>query len=294
MKNPFSLFDFLGYIFPGAFTLFVIFYFVKMESLDFINPMSVSDVLVQVKGWLSVSESIVSCSVFLIVSYILGHLVAYISSITIESFVIWWYGYPSEFLLMEEGKYWHIIHTAQTILKNRNYNYKKQILLIYIWRIIISILLLPILIPTLILKIAGVEDFFVKTLDAYLKDIILSKRKALSKHLMLPDSSHYDKVDYHRVIYHYVYERADNQKQKMDNYVALYDFLRSITLIFVGIFMYVMVLGLKDFNKIGQYYWISLISLLVITYLFYMAFFKFYRRFTLEAFMCLVSTSDLK
>lgn len=92
MKNPFSLFDFLGYIFPGAFTLLVIFYFVKMEPLDFVEPMYISDMMVTVKGWLNVSESIVSCSVFLILSYILGHLVAYISSITIEKFVIWWYG----------------------------------------------------------------------------------------------------------------------------------------------------------------------------------------------------------
>lgn len=38
MKNPFSLFDFLGYIFPGAFTLLVVFYFVKMEPLDFVEP----------------------------------------------------------------------------------------------------------------------------------------------------------------------------------------------------------------------------------------------------------------
>ena len=118
MKNPFSLFDFLGYIFPGAFALLVIFYFVNMEPLNFVNPMSISEMMVKVKGWLNVSESIVSCSVFLIFSYILGHLIAYISSITIEKFVIWWYGFPSEFLLTDEGRYWHVLHDGMSMVKN--------------------------------------------------------------------------------------------------------------------------------------------------------------------------------
>ena len=294
MKNPFSLFDFLGYIFPGAFTLLVIFYFVKMEPLDFVEPMYISDMMVTVKGWLNVSESIVSCSVFLILSYILGHLVAYISSITIEKFVIWWYGFPSEFLLTEEGRYWHVLHDGISMLRNKNYHYKSDIFRTYLLRFVVSMMLFPILIPTFFVKVLGWDDFFVKTLDAYLKDIILYKRKALSKHLNLPDSTHYDKVDYHRVIYHYVYEKADSHRQKMDIYVALYDFLRSLTLIFVGIFMYVMTYVFWNDCEIGPYYWWSLLGLLIVTYLFYMGFFKFYRRFTLEAFMCLVSISELK
>lgn len=292
MKNPFSLFDFLGYIFPGAFALLVIFYFVNMEPLNFVNPMSISEMMVKVKGWLNVSESIVSCSVFLIFSYILGHLIAYISSITIEKFVIWWYGFPSEFLLTDEGRYWHVLHDGMSMVKNKNRHYVREIIRTYLLRIVVSLLLLPILVPTLCVKILGGDAFFVKTLDAYLKDIILRKRMILSKHLSLPDSSHYDKVGYHRVIYHYVYEKADSHRQKMDNYVALYDFLRSITLIFVCIFMYVMIYGVYN-GDIGAYYWYSICALSVITYLFYMGFFKFYRRFTLEAFMCLVASSEL-
>lgn len=293
MKNPFSLFDFLGYIIPGAFTLLVIFYFVRMDPLDFVNPMQLDEMITEIKGWLNASESIVSCSVFLILSYITGHLVAYISSITIEKFIIWWYGFPSEFLLVDEGR-WHILHDGMSMARNKNCGYIFEIVRTYLLRIVVSLVLLPILLPTIIVKIIGGDGFFVKALDAYLRDIILCKRKSLSKQLSLPDSSHYEKVDYHRVIYHYVYEKSGSHRQKMDNYVALYDFLRSLTLIFVWIFMYVMTYVFWNDCKIGQYYWLSLSGLLVITYLFYMGFFKFYRRFTLEAFMCLVSTSELK
>jgi len=160
-------------------------------------------------------------------------------------------------------------------------------------RIIVSLVLLPILIPTLLVKVLGGDDFFVKNLDPYLKDIILRKRNALSQKLNLPDSSHYDKVDYHRVIYHYEYEHSASHRTKMDNYVALYDFLRSITLIFTGIFMYVLGVGIFGDSAIGKYFWIDLSALMVLSYLSFMSFFKFYRRFTLEAFMCLVSDKEL-
>ena len=245
------------------------------------------------RKYLTGSETIVSCSVFLIISYIVGHLIAYLSSITIEKFVIWWFGYPSEFLLKSEGKYWHFLHDGISMAKAKKYHYKREIVRTYLLRAIVSIFLLPILIPTLIVKILGGDDFFVKNLDPYLKEIILQKRNALFQKLHLPDSSHFEKVDYHRVIYHYEYENSCNHRTKMDNYVALYDFLRAITLIFTGMFLFVAGTGLFGSNEIGLYFWIDLLVLLALSYISFMSFFKFYRRFTLEAFMCLSTDKDL-
>lgn len=293
MKNPFSIFDFFGYVFPGAFTLMAVFYFAKMLPLDFVEPMPLEEVITTIKGWLQVSEPVVSCSVFLILSYIVGHLIAYISSITVELFVIWWYGFPSEFLMTDEGGVWHFFHDGMAMWRNKNAHYKIKIFRTYTLRCIVSLLLLPIFVPTLAVKLLGCDSFLVKRLDVYLRDIILNKRKKLCEHLQLPSPTHYDKVDYHRVIYHYVYENSDSHRQKMDNYVALYDFLRSMTLIFVCIFMFVVGSAFFADTKMGAYYGWSVIGLLIVTYLFYMSFFKFYRRFTLEALMCLVSDSEL-
>ena len=245
------------------------------------------------RKYLTGSETIVSCSVFLIISYIVGHLIAYLSSITIEKFVIWWFGYPSEFLLKSEGKYWHFLQDGISMAKAKKYHYKREIVRTYLLRAIVSIFLLPILIPTLIVKILGGDDFFVKNLDPYLKEIILQKRNALFQKLHLPDSSHFEKVDYHRVIYHYEYENSCNHRTKMDNYVALYDFLLAITLIFTGMFLFVAGTGLFGSNEIGLYFWIDLLVLLALSYISFMSFFKFYRRFTLEAFMCLSTDKDL-
>lgn len=294
MKNPFSVFDFFGYVFPGAFALMAVFYFVKMWPLDFVDPMSLEKVITTVKGWLQVSEPIVSCSVFLILSYIVGHLIAYISSITVERFVIWWYGFPSEFLMKDEGGVWYFFHDGVALRCNKNAHYKREIFRTYTLRVVVSLLLFPIFFPTIVVKMLGCDSFLVKGLDAYLRDIVLSKRKRLCEHLQLPSPAHYDKVDYHRVIYHYVYENSGSHRQKMDNYVALYDFLRSMTLIFVCIFMFVGGSAFFADTKVGVYYGWSVFGLLIVTYLFYMSFFKFYRRFTLEALMCLVSTTELK
>ena len=293
MKNPFSIFDFLGYVFPGAFSLLSVFYFAIINPVEFCNPQSLNELLVYVGDYITGSESVVSCTIFLILSYIAGHLIAYLSSITVEKFVIWWFGYPSEFLLKSDDKRWHFFHDGITMIKEKNYHFVREIIRTYTLRIIVSLLMFPVFLPTLLVKCLGYDNFFVKNLDPYLKDIILQKKNALLKVLKLPDSSHYDKVDYHRVIYHYEYEHSSSHRTKMDNYVALYDFLRSITLIFSGIFMFILGVGIFGASQIGLYFWIDLAVLLFITYLSFMSFFKFYRRFTLEAFMCLVSDKDL-
>ena len=152
MKNPFSVFDFFGYVFPGAFALMAVSYFVKMMPLDFVDPMSLEEVITTVKGWLQVSEPIVSCSVFLILSYIVGHLIAYISSITVERFVIWWYGFPSEFLMKDEGGVWYFLHEGVALWRNKNAHYKREIFRTYTLRVVVSLLLFPIFVPTIVVK----------------------------------------------------------------------------------------------------------------------------------------------
>lgn len=294
MKNPFSIYDFLGYVFPGAFALIIVYYFVIIDPIEFQNPMSVHEMLDLVRENFVGSESIVSCTIFLIISYVLGHIISYLSSITVERFVIWWYGYPSEFMLNHEDHHWHFFHDAIIMCHEKKYHYKRAIIRTYILRSLFSLLLLPILIPTVLFRIFGCNVFFVKKLDPYLNDIVLQKRNALAVKLNLPDASHYDKVDYYRVIYNYVYEHSSNHRQKMDNYVALYDFLRSLTLIFIGVFIYVLWSGIIVSTSIGYFYWLDLLIAMSLSCVSFMAFFKFYRKFTLEAFMCLVSDQDLR
>ena len=158
-KNPFSLFDFLGYVFPGAFTLFIVCFIIygnlnnfELYNLD-IN--SINKFNSYIKDQFSIENTIF----WTISSYITGHLIAYLSSLTVEQFSIWFYGYPSQFLL--EGnlnnKYWPSL--GSKILFKRNFR-------ACFWRFIIGTFLLPISFVNFILaEFLGLKYFFLKSLD---------------------------------------------------------------------------------------------------------------------------------
>lgn len=86
--------------------------------------------------------------------------------------------------------------------------------------------------------------------------------------------------------------------KKMDNYVALYGFLRSITFISDCATLWITVKYLIPTINISANLNFHLIliwlSCILVTNIFFMAFIKFYRRFTLESFMCLVIDTSFK
>ncbi len=85
-QNPFSLYDFLGYLIPGL--LFVYsFYFII--TFNFENPEFVFNLNLKLDDYFIV----------VILAYIVGHILSYISSITVELYSIWTLGYPSHYLL---------------------------------------------------------------------------------------------------------------------------------------------------------------------------------------------------
>ncbi len=84
--------------------------------------------------------------------------------------------------------------------------------------------------------------------------------------------------------------------RKYDNYVALYGFLRSISLLSNFIFIYLLIAELKTIKFDAEVDWAAIWALPVLflaTYLYYLGFIKFYRRYTLENFMCIVADERL-
>lgn len=284
-KNPFSLYDFMGYFFPGAFALILIYFFVEHK----IEIQNVSSLYADVADMFKFRNSeddknftIEICFVFIVVSYIVGHFVAYLSSLTVEHFSKWLYGYPSTFLLygVTPNHYLDINKNQDISIIVKKYN----------WRIIIAIFLLPLSLGSIILaKGLGLKHFFIKKLDPYLIRNIQNSYYLLMKKKGLEGKMD-EHVDYHRFIYHYVYEYQKQHTVKLDNYVALYGFLRSITFIFNCVSLYFTYLWYDKPSK--DLFFLCLISYLV-TYIFFMSFIKFYRRFTLESFMCLVTDDRL-
>jgi len=93
--------------------------------------------------------------------------------------------------------------------------------------------------------------------------------------------------DLFRLAYHYSYDHSSNHQPKIQNYVALYGFCRNVCLVFL-IFFWVALctLSINIWSGNNSHFnLISTLAMLLMTYIFYCGFVKFYRRFTLEVFM---------
>ena len=232
--------------------------------------------------------------VFIIVSYCVGHIIAYASSLTVEKMSIWLYGYPSAFIMgnpsffnkMRTGAYWK----GFIPLRNGFAAIWKRVAEI-LWKLITSILMFPIAICcTVFGYIFQIEKLYLKPVDSNLKKIIQDHTVKLVGLLGFEDKVEVDftksSSDFHRLIYNYEYEKQEAHRQKMDNYVAIYGFLRALT--FIANFLFIADVAYMICAKIPfkDLFW-QLLLLMGLTYLLFMSFMKFYRRFTMESFMCL-------
>lgn len=272
-KNPFSLYDFLGYFFPGTLVLFIAIYLLNINNVYY---------FVQYNS----EYSFIRIFIFIVFAYVLGHIISYLSSLTIERFSLWCYGYPSEFLLgqRKNTNFWNSNVTSSTTEKAKISIYLRIIKIII--KIIISIALLPISLFTLLSKLIFLESFITKSLDEFTINSILCKNVGLISKINLGKNYNpYLDVDYSRIMYHY-YLHTNNAIfiQKTNNYVSLYGFLRSTALS-------LNILTITSLICCNNYY-LTLI-LAAFTYIAFMSYMKFYRRYTLEIFMHLATDENI-
>jgi hypothetical protein len=268
-QNPFSFYDFLGYFTPGAIFLYALVYL-----SPFIPGMSeISELLKPIRE----IDDVGGYVPFVLSAYVVGHILSFLSSITVERYSIWSSGYPSKYLLgvhvdgyFTFGKPWRVKLTGRVLL--------------------IFILLPIILFDFLIGYWLKFRELY--KLDGLLADLIKLKIQALltSSEILKKGPSRKSPVndDYFRFVYHYCVEHAPNHLPKMQNYVALYGFLRTLT--FIAVLGCWALLSFLVNAHLGCLRSMLLISLAgFFSYILFMAFTKFYRRFTLEAFMALTA-----
>lgn len=272
--NPFSFYDFLGYFTPGALVLY-------------------GGILVHahIEGPLTVQKTVEGLSFgkaelyvpFVLSAYLLGHFLSFLSSVTIERYAIWSHGYPSRFLLkLSVPSYWKVEEKAELVV-----------------RFLAGMVLFPL--PVLGFtagRVLYLRNLLARALDEELstllhekvKDLLIQKGQINNPERYSLEKDH----DFFRYVYHYAVEHATNHLAKMQNYVALYGFLRTVCLIFVvGSWFVLWHLGdhvLRILNGEG----VEIVSLgwllggfMVASYVAYMGFMKFYRRFSLEALMAM-------
>ena len=284
-KNPFSFYDFLGYLFPGIVTLLIIVHVLYIDqNSEFIHYFKIQRFLktfqedINMAWWQS-------SLLLIIVSYIMGQIVSYLSSCTVEYFANRMFGYPSRYLFTSVSggikKYLY------------NYWYRSATIGNSLWRVITFFLFFPV---SIFFHLLGpylhVNDFIIRPLDSTLVAGIRSKINLLFEKLGLPELG--NGTDSHRIVMHYVYLNIPNSQRKTDNYIALYGFLRTMTLIFCCYVDFLLIKLLSTINKNTEIDWLSIIIFIIVfafCNIMFMSFVKFYRRFTLENYMALLTNN---
>lgn len=301
-KNPFSIYDFLGYLFPGLVVLLAVVY-VYYSECDSINC------LFSVRNFEKVfTEELLftkwqATAILIVLSYIAGHIIAYLSSVIVEKFSNSLFKYPSIFLLhsddseSEEISRWRDFRrlSRRYFRFARNFGSK-------FWRVVVFFILLPVSVPMLLGVLLSLNKFIVRPLDEYIRNSILGKLNRLAEKLQITPPDVNSEEDFHRIVMHYVYINIPNCQRKTDNYVAMYGFLRAMTLIACLLFDYyfvkmVAISIIAAFSDVIEvsfdlYALINFILLSVICNILFMGFVKYYRRFTLENLMTLLTEKE--
>ena len=295
-KNPFSIYDFMGYLFPGLFVLYVIYYFHSLDW-DFYQISNINNLgkaINRTGDKFNFEKSVL----IIIIAYVIGHLISYTSSLTVEILSNRFFGYPSKYLLQEDrpkySELWKNYFKVRIESSSKIWKALKKAIS-YIAYGFIFLLLFPVSVIIISLGyLLDINQFIVRPLDKYLINSIKIRQQELAKRigLKLPDVG--QECDYHRIIMHYVYLNIPACQHKVDNYIALYGFLRCMTFIFCVLFDVFFIFGIYTIfeynaNKISMPLLGGILLLLALSYISFLAFVKFYRRQTLENFMSMLT-----
>lgn len=266
-KNPFSLYDFLGYFIPGAFALFlIIFSQDKNGVINYFNIENISDLKNEI--------SIIYLVFFVIMAYTFGHVLSFLSSLFIEKYTTLYYGYPSKNLMKINQKI-----SYPTYLK-----------------VIIFIVIAPLTIVDFI------TNYIFKIKKSYCQSLEKPYRKSIKRKLNLVfknNSINLDltKHDFHKYLIHYCYENSHSHQHKLMNYVALYGFMRVVTFI-LNCYCYYLIYNLTNYNIDFQNGKptpiVVIVFFLILTFISYLAYLKFYRRYSQENLMLLMIIEEEK
>jgi hypothetical protein len=281
--NPFSIQDFLGYFFPGATVLIALYYYVPdiKELLPF-----------------GKEEMAMVYVISLITAYVLGHVVALLSSITVEKYVIWRYGYPSKFLLKSYSRHRYFLGERMNNSDIKEKRQKQYLRRKAIVKAIVLVVIAPIsLLDALLSWRLGIDYYFTRRLPNQQVSMIRAKSTNLFKKLNIYSSNRpVFQEDFHRIIHNYYFEKASGHSRRMENCIAIYDFLRAMSFVFVVLFFVALGNGVKSIDFSMPLDWVCILFILgyaVLSYVCYMGFMKFYRKFTVENFMCLICDGEL-
>ena len=199
-KNPFSIYDFMGYLFPGILTLFFIQFLWDGNKDSLYNLLNIKNIENVINGS-GDSFNLQMSVVCIVMSYVTGHIIAYLSSITVEYFSNKTFGYPSEYLMEVNEHKWSNLFKRYFLSEIKSFDIGR-----FIWKLIIFIILFPVSFISFTLgHFSGINEYITRPLDSYVISSIKTKSFEMATKLGINKPSINLKCDYHRIIMHYVY-----------------------------------------------------------------------------------------
>jgi hypothetical protein len=267
-SNPFSLYDFLGYFLTGFLCLYLLKAGFDNSIFDFFDLKRCFIIFHKSK------PSEMDYIFIIIVSYLTGHLISFLSSISVERYNIHLYGYPSKYLLD--------LKPSEPSLKN--YLSEVGTWRHGIMRIVIFILLLPIIsLDAITNRVFKLRTFFTRPYSKELISLITKKIEKIYNEVIFEKKDHdgekYDLSEFFSPIYHFIMQDSEKHYIRTQNFVALYGLMRNLTLLFVGISW------LTIFSAIYNWEYKHLpiaFSSIIVSFVFFLAYLKFFRKFTEE------------
>ena len=295
-KNPFSLYDFMGYLFPGLIVLYTL-YYLHLCQWDFYQATK-ADVFIGTINKIEDNFNFEKSLLIVIAAYTIGHIISYASSLTIEILSNKFFGYPSKYLLQKKrpiyGDLWKSYFKIKVESSSMVWRIIKKVSILMEW---IALLLLLFPVSFMILTFGylfNINQFIIRPLDDYLINGIKTRQQELAKRIGLELPKVNQECDYHRIIMHYVYLNVPACQYKVDNYIALYGFPRCLSFIFCLLFDVCAIFGIVTIcndacNDVSWPLIKVLLLLLLLSDVSFLAFVKFYRRQTLENFMSMLT-----
>lgn len=282
---PFTIYDIIGYLAPGAVTTWLTVVFLK-----WIHVHCNVELLIHVKDIVIFDNNPFLSNAgigiaFLALSYVVGHVISYLSAYFVEGLVTHHFGYPSFHLMASDET------DRDTYIENRR---KKHT---FCKSPLIYIVLLPVVI---------FQRFFLQIIRAELKPLIEPIRDKIRTRFARSEIGGKElcvkkNEAWFRLIEATIKNNFPEADYRMYNYVVIYGFVRSFCLIFNiiswGLFIIFLIctgshlLGweLKDNYHFFVPIFYCGVSICV-SFILYLAFIKFFRRYsqeTLEAFATL-------
>jgi hypothetical protein len=273
-RLPFTVYDVLGYLFPGLLLLvgvsliaehvFLIAIFDTVKSLD--------------------TPKLVFVSIFSFISaYSIGHAVGLMSSVTLEKLVTTFVAYPSEFLLSEyaykgakESYNKKIIR--RIVLQHANGNWRSFAVAI------VRILFFPLVIILYIVTFSGFIFHMVKRLDN--KPVqLLDKRFSA---IFADDRTRLAGREWFSLVEYIVWHHSPGGAPRMYNYLTIYGFCRNSSFVFYVLGVILLYAVMRQFFTYGapvthwMEVWVAVFCLSMSAVLLF-GFMKFYRRYSYEA-----------